>query len=305
MWKYILFLVAIHTLGRLPLRAGYALAQVVGRLAYRLSPSSRRNVLSNLRHVMGKDTPKRDVRAAARRVFVNVAKYYIDLVRMPHVTLEDFYRKRLRYYGFDEHMLPAVAAGKGVIAISAHLGNPELGVQGMLPRGVKVFALTEPLEPPRLSRLVDSLRAAWGHSFAPVGFAAVRRTIQTLREGGVVALMGDRDIEGPTARLPFFGEETTIPTGPIELALRTGATVIPSFCVRTEQGGINAYLEEPLEMERTGDMERDIRVNTLRFLARVERRVREHPDQWVVLESIWDGTPSRPESPPVAVEEEV
>jgi KDO2-lipid IV(A) lauroyltransferase len=117
--------------------------------------------------------------------------------------------------------------------------------------------------------------------------------------------MGDRDIEGPKARLPFFGEEATIPTGPIELALRTGATVIPSFCIRTEQGGINAYLEEPLEMERTGDMERDIRVNTLRFLARVERRLREHPDQWVVLESIWDGAPPRLESPPVATEEEV
>ena len=301
MWKYILFLVAIHTLGRLPLRAGYAIAQVAGRLVYRLSPGSQRNVISNLRHVMGKDAPERDVRAAARKVFVNVAKYYVDLVRMPHMAVEDFYRKRLRYFGFDEYILPAVAAGNGVIAISAHLGNPELGVQGMLPRGVKVFALTEPLNPPKLSRLVDSLRAQGGHSFAPVGFGGVRRTIQTLREGGVVALMGDRDIEGPKARLPFFGEEASIPTGPIEVALRTGATVIPSFCIRTEQGGINAYLEEPLEMERTGDMERDVRVNTLRFLARLERRLREHPDQWVVLESIWDGTPARTERDSVAV----
>jgi KDO2-lipid IV(A) lauroyltransferase len=304
MWKYLLFLIAIHTLGHLPLRAGYAIAQVAGRLVFWLSPGSRRNVMSNLRHVMGKEAPERDVRAAARKVFVNVAKYYVDLVRMPHMAVDDFYRKRLRYYGFDEYLLPAVAEGKGVIAMSAHLGNPELGVQGMLPRGVKVFALTEPLEPPKLSRLVDSLRASGGHSFAPVGFGAVRRTIQTLREGGVVALMGDRDIEGPKARLPFFGEEATIPTGPIEVALRTGATVIPSFCLRTEQGGINAYLEEPLEMERTGDLERDVRVNTLRFLARLERRLREHPDQWVVLESIWDGTPARPESPAVAVGEE-
>ncbi len=301
MWKYILFLIAIHTLGRLPLGAGYAVAQLVGRLVYWLSPGRRRDVINNLRHVMGREAPDKEVRAAARNVFVNVAKNYVDLVRIPFMDVDDFYRRRLRYYGFDEHVLPAVAAGKGVIVISGHLGNPELGAQGMLPRGVKVFALTEPLQPARLSRLVDSLRASKGHSIAPVGFAGVRRAIQTLRQGGVLALMGDRDIEGPKASLPFFREEAMIPTGPIELALRSGATVIPSFCVRTEQGGIEAYLEEPLELERTGDMERDTRTNTLRFLARLERRLREHPDQWVVLESIWDEGPTRSERPPAAV----
>lgn len=304
MWKYILFLIAIQTLGRLPLRVGYAVAQIVGRLVYWLSPARRRDVINNLRHVMGRETPEKQVRAAARKVFANVAKYYVDLVRMPHMDVDDFYRRRLRYHGFDEHVLPAVAAGKGVIVISGHLGNPELGAQGMLPRGVKVFALTEPLKPARLSRLVDSLRACKGHSVAPVGFAGVRRAIQTLRQGGVVALMGDRDIEGPKASLPFFGEEAMIPTGPIEVALRTGATVIPSFCLRTEQGGIDAYLEEPLDLDRTGDMEKDIRTNTLRFLARLEHRLREHPDQWVVLESIWDGGPAPSKRPPVAAGEE-
>jgi len=301
MWKYILFLAAIHTLGRLPLRVGYAVAEVAGRLVYWLSAGHRRDVINNLRHVMGGDARDGEVRAAARKVFVNVAKYYVDLVRMPFMDLDDFFQRRLRYYGFDEHVLPAVAAGKGVIALSGHLGNPELGAQGMLPKGVKVFALTEPLQPAKLSRLVDSLRACKGHSVAPVGFAGVRRVIQTLRQGGVVALMGDRDIEGPKASLPFFGEEAMIPTGPIEVALRTGATVIPSFCIRTEQGGIDAYLEEPLELERTGDMERDIRANTLRFLARLEHRLRDHPDQWVVLESIWDGEPAPSERPPAAV----
>ncbi len=303
MWKYILFLIAIHTLGRLPLRVGYAVAQIAGRLVYWLSPARRRDVINNLRHVMGREAPDREVRAAARKVFVNVAKYYVDLVRMPYMDVDDFYRRRLRYHGFDEHVLPAVAAGKGVIVVSGHLGNPELGAQGMLPRGVKVFALTEPLRPARLSRLVDSLRACKGHSVAPVGFAGVRRAIQTLRQGGVVALMGDRDIEGPKASLPFFGEEALIPTGPIEVALRTGATVIPSFCIRTKQGGIDAYLEEPLEMERTGDMERDARTNTLRFLSRLERHLRDHPDQWVVLESIWDRETAPSARPPVAAEE--
>jgi KDO2-lipid IV(A) lauroyltransferase len=184
------------------------------------------------------------------------------------------------------------------------MGNPELAVQGMLPRGVKAFALTEPLQPPRLSRLVDRLRASKGNVFAPVGFAGVKQAIKTIRAGGVVALMGDRDIEGPRASLPFFGEEALMPVGPIEVALRTGATLLPCFTIRTRDGNIEAFVEERLELQRTGDMEADAHAGALLFLQRLERRLREHPDQWVVLESIWDGGTAGSEPAPVAVGEE-
>lgn len=289
MWKYFVFLIAVSIIGRLPLGAGYAIAEALGRVAYLVSSGSRRNVIGNLRHVMGPQTPERRLRAAAIRIFVNVAKYYVDLARMPHMDLDQFCEERFRYHGFEENVLPAIAEGRGVIVIGVHLGNPELCVQGLLPRGVKVLALTESLKPARLSRMVDSLRSSKGHTFVPVGVAGARLTIQRLRQGGVVCLMGDRDIAGPKALLPFFGEETWVPTGPIELALRTGAVVLPSFCIRSKGGTLDAYTEKPLELESTGDMERDVRTGTLRFLERVEPRIRANPDQWVVLESVWDG----------------
>jgi len=304
MWKYLLFLIAIQTIGRLPLRLGYAIADLAGRLAYRLVSGNRRNVISNLRRAMGAEAPEREVEAAARKVFVNVAKYYVDLVRMPHMDLDGFYKKRFRHYGFDEYLLTAVAEGKGVVLLSAHLGNPELAVQGMLPRGVKAFALTEPLQPPRLSRLVDRLRASKGNVFAPVGFAGVKQAMRTIREGGVVALMGDRDIEGPRASLPFFGEEALMPVGPIEVALRTGAPLLPCFSVRGAGGKLEAYVEERLPLERTGDMEADARAGALLFLRRLEPRIREHPDQWIVLESLWDGAPAGSEPAAIPVAEE-
>jgi lauroyl/myristoyl acyltransferase len=303
MLKYLLFQLGIQTLGRLPLRLGYALAEVIGRVAYFVSSGSRRSVIDNLTQVMGGNAGPAAVRAAARRVFVNVAKYYVDLVRMPRMDLQDFFDRRFHYEGFDEYLLPAVAQGKGVIVLSLHLGNPELAVQGMLPRGVSVFALTEPLEPERLHKLVDSLRASKGHTFAPVGYGGVKEAVRTLRRGGVVCLMGDRDIKGPKARLPFFGEETLVPTGPIEMALRSGATLIPSHSRRTGADRIEAYLDPPMELERTGDTERDVLTNTRAFLAWAETKIREHPDQWVVLESIWDHPQAAEERPAVAAAE--
>lgn len=300
MLKYLLFQLSLHTLAYLPVRALYPLVCFIAGLVYLLARGPRRNVLDNLRHVMGPDAPASTLRSAARQVFRNVALYYADLIRMPRMDLEDFFARRLRYHGFDENLMPAVRSGSGVIILSVHYGNPELGVQGLLPGGVKVFAVTEPLVPPRLSRLVDRLRASHGHEFAPVGVGSVKRVIRTLKSGGVVALMGDRDVEGPRASLPFFGVEAMMPTGPIEVALRTGATVIPAFSRRVPPDRIDAYLEEPLELERTGDMEHDARVNTLRFLERVERRLREDPGQWAVLEAIWQTPEAAPAPPPIA-----
>ncbi|MBI1885286.1 MAG: lysophospholipid acyltransferase family protein [Chloroflexi bacterium] len=288
MWKYILFQIVLHSLAYLPTRPLYRFVEFVADMVYLTFPRIRRNVWDNMRHVLGPDAPESEVRKAARQVFRNVAKYYADLIRLPHMDLDDFYDRRLTYHGFDENVLPAIKPGKGVILISGHFGNPELAVQGILPRGVKAFALTEPLSPPRLSRLVDALRSYHGHAFVPVNMANVKAAVRIIRSGGVVALMCDRDIEGPKALLPFFGEETYMPTGPIEVAIRTGATVIPVFCYRREFDKIEAFLEKPLEMDLSGDMKHNVRASAIRFLERFEKHLRQDPGQWIVFESIWD-----------------
>lgn len=288
MWRYLLFQIGIHTLGRLPLPILYRIVSALADVLYLLLPGYRANVWDNMRHVLGPAASKGQIRRLARQVFRNVGKYYADLIRMPRLDLEDFSQRRFRYTGFDENLIPALGAGKGAILVGAHFGNPELAVQGVLQRGIRVFALTEPLKPTRLSRLMDGLRSYHGHAFRPVSVANVKTAFRTLKAGGVVALMMDRDIQGPRARLPFCGQETLMPTGPVEMAMRTGAPLIPAFCFRREPAKIEAVIEEPLELASSGDFEADVRTNTLRLLARFERHLRAEPEQWLVLERIWE-----------------
>ncbi|MEO6198055.1 MAG: hypothetical protein ABIP58_08110, partial [Dehalococcoidia bacterium] len=101
-------------------------------------------------------------------------------------------------------------------------------------------------------------------------------------------LMGDRDIEGPRMKLPFFGVDTWMPTGPVEVGLRTGAAIFPSFCVRRRRYGIDAYLEEEIIIERTDDLQADVRAAMLKYIERLEWWLRKEPDQWAVFERIWD-----------------
>jgi KDO2-lipid IV(A) lauroyltransferase len=284
--RYWIFWFVFNVLGRLPLHAIYAIADGVAWAGYRTASGSRANVLNNLRHVMPAETPATEVESAARQVFRNAAYYYADMAYMPRLSPRKFFEERLTAHGIDELLRPAIATGRGVIMLSAHFGNPEIVGQGLIPLGIKVLALTEPLDPPRLSRLMDQRRSSHGHEFAAVGVGSVKRVLKTLKRGGVVVLMGDRDIKGPRQKLPFLGCDTWMPTGPFEVAVRTGAIVIPSFSYRRREK-FEALMEEPLDIKNTGDLEADARDGALQFLARFERHLRKEPGQWAVLERVW------------------
>lgn len=287
MWKYLLVLLSVRLLGRLPLRVLYGMAAVAGDLVYVLAVPLRHNVWDNMRHVMGPDTPKKELRRAAREVFRNAFRYYADLIHMPRMSLDHFFHQRLTYHGFDEYVLPAILEGKGVIITGAHFANPELAVQGLLGRRVKVVALTEPLHPPALSRLLDSQRASKGHTFLPVSLASVKTVIRTVKGGGVVALLFDRDIEGKSIRVPFCGTPARVPVGAVELAMRTGANLIPTFPYRRGHDSIEAFFEPPLELVNAGNHDSDLKENVRRLLERFEPHLRRDPGQWAVLEAVW------------------
>ena len=294
MLKYLIFWFAFRVLGRLPLPLLYGIAEMVGRLGYALAPGPRRNVWDNLRHVMP-DAPKSRLRQTAKAVFRNVAYYYADLAQLPRMNIDQFFRERLIYTGIEEYIRSNIAKGRGVVMLSAHVGNAEMAGQSLVPLKIPCFAVTEAVKPARLSRMLNSIRKTHGVEVMPVGVPSAKRIMRTLRDGGTVALMGDRDIHGPKMLLPFFGEETWMPTGPIEVALRTGAAIVPAFSSRHGRYVIEANAQAPIEIERTDDLQADVRTAMLEYISRLEARLRAEPDQWMVLERIWDAERREPQ----------
>ena len=288
MWKYLLLLLSVYLLGWLPARVLYGLANLTGELAYVLFVRVRHNVWDNMRHVMGPATPKAELRRAARQVFRNIARYYVDLIYRPRLDVQRLYARQLAHYGLEENLLAPLKQGKGVILVSGHFGDAELVVQGLLPLGVKAIALTEPLEPPALSRLVHRLRSSAGHTFLPVSLSNVKAALRYLKAGGLVALMCDRDIEGRSLRVPFCGAPAGMPVGAVELATRTGAALVPVFSHRRNGNHHDVFAEPPVELARTGDPQADLKTNVRRLLERFEPHLRSDPGQWTVLEAVWE-----------------
>jgi KDO2-lipid IV(A) lauroyltransferase len=286
MWKYIALLVVYKTLAWLPVRPAYAIARAVADLSYPFQGRSRRYVKDNMRHVLGPGASEKEVSRAAREVFRNITRYYADLIRLPRIDPHHLLEQDLNVHGL-ENLKNALAQGKGVVLVSAHYGNTELTVQALAAVDIYAYVLTEPLQPRQLSDLTHRLRSTHGHIYQPVGMSSVKGALRYLRQGKLVAILCDRDIQKTGQLLPLCGCPARFPVGAAMLAVRTGAQVVPAFSQRRGPGRNEVWIEPPLSLERTGDEEHDVRAITEKILARFEEYLRRDPGQWTVLEPVW------------------
>jgi KDO2-lipid IV(A) lauroyltransferase len=291
-WKYYVLKLAYILLGRLSLPTLYGIAHFFGDGAYFFRRKARRGVIANMRQVMGPVASEREVRRAAREAFRNAARYYADLIHIPHMDAEKFLREQLDLEG-TECLKQSQESGRGAVIVSAHFGSPEMAVQGLAAAGYKIFALTEPREK-RMSDFLRWLRSYHGHEYREVSFGGIKESVRRLRHGGLVALFFDRDVGGTGVPMQFCGAETSIPLGAVDLALRTGADLIPAWAWRIDGFRFHARVGPPLELVRTGDFDKDVRLNAERLLALFEGHLRAYPGQWAVLEPIWEKPKRKP-----------
>ncbi|HWO73619.1 MAG TPA: lysophospholipid acyltransferase family protein, partial [Dehalococcoidia bacterium] len=243
--------------------------------------------------------PEAEVRRNAREVFRNVARYYVDLIRLPLTPPQTLLEEQVRIHGL-ENLTEPMKQGRGVVVVTAHFGNPEVAVQVGPLLGIDVLVLAEPLRPPMFARLMRQIRGTFGPRYMDVGFGAIAEALRHLRAGGCLAITCDRDIQGRGALLPFFGVLTRMPTGAIDIALRTNALVVPGYCLRAPDSCFDIHFEEPLDLVVTGDRKRDEIENTKALLKRVEGWIRAHPGQWMPLERIWKPLDRRQAPPPAS-----
>lgn len=268
--------------GRFP-AVCYWLAGPLGWLTFPLARGARRNLEANLLPVCGGDAQR--ARREALRAWQNVGRYWIDLCSMPYRSMAWFARDHVRIV--NPERLAVLEERGPVLAVSAHTGNAELVVQALDFRGREFAALVEALQPPRFGREVLRLRTAGGGRFYPVGFAGVRACLEVLQDGGLVGLMGDRDIRGRGVCVELFGRPVRLPEGPWEIARRTGARVVPVFTVRERADHFALFVEPWFTVARTGKAADDIREAAQRWAKLLEAHLQRDPGQWTVLEDYW------------------
>lgn len=270
----------------LPRALSEPLAETTYAAVSKLSEERRLLVTRNLRRVRGPDFDGPELESALRTTFESYGRYWVDSFRLPRVTPTgiDF------GFAFDgvEHIARNLAAGRGVINVLPHLGGWEWAAFWLTAvMGYQVTAVVEPIEPPELFDFFADFRTSLGMHIVPLGPHAGKAVLKALRDGHVVALLCDRDIEGTGVEVDFFGERTTLPAGPATLALRTGAALLPT-AVYFRGSGHHALVEPPLTVERQGKRLREDIVRVTQDIAvALEGLIALAPDQWHLQQPNW------------------
>jgi len=270
--------------GRLPAKAGYWLASQMGWLFYHLSPRLRLTLEDNIRHVVGPGVDDEQVDALVRQACVHILKGHYDLFRLGHITSQEI-GERLHVEGW-ENLDGALELGKGAIIFSAHLGNVDLVMQFATLRGIRAVAPVQRIEPERLFQYTLGLRTSHGIRLLPNDGPMIG-LVRALKGGDVIGLAADRDVADSSVEIDFFGVPTHLPDGPVRLALRTGAPLVPAFAIRLPDNSFQVVIEPPLDLRRTGDREADVRAGMRLVVAAMEQRIVQHPEQWLVAQRIW------------------
>jgi len=231
-------------------------------------------------------------RRLVREVFDNYARYYVESFKLPSLTAKEV-RDGIVLPGYDEHLAPALEAGKGAIVALPHLGGWEWAGRWFTDRGLPMTVVVEPLEPPELFEWFASLRRSFGMTVVPLGPDAGGAVLRALANNEVVCLLSDRFISGASTEVEFFGERTLLPAGPATLSLRTGAPLIPA-AVYFRGRGHEAVVRPALPNERRGKLRDDVQRLTQLLAAELEFLIRRAPEQWHLLQPNWPSDPGYP-----------
>ncbi len=275
------FLVARTLAGLLSEKAAAGLGGYLGDLFALLGRRRQRILRFNLEHALGElsaDERKRLERQVARH-FGRVA---LDALRVRRLE-PDRLLAAVKVVG-RENLEGALAGGRGALLLSAHFGSWEVAalVAGLLlPRGLAV--VNRPLDNPLLEAELERFRSRFGNR--SLGKRSVARDIlRELKEGGAVGILIDqRPSAADGVAVPFFGWPT--PTHPIiaQLALRTGAPVVPIWGLWDSPGRYTVRFDPPLQAA-PGEDEASL---TARLVAAIEAIIRERPEQWLWYHDRW------------------
>jgi lauroyl/myristoyl acyltransferase len=223
-------------------------------------------------------------------VYKNYSYYLIDLLYLSHGS------SRAREYRTTvtggENLYQALNQGRGVVLLTSHLGNWEMGGEAIGATGRKIHLVYAPdssaIFEQQRNRLRDGTHVV-GVPLKPGDLISLK-LYRLLEQGELVALQGDRLQFDRGISVSFFGSPATFPQGAVRLAQLSGSPVVPIFIPLKGYKTYEIIIEAPLIM----DPDKPVKDNLAKLLAVFERRIGQYKTQWYMFMPFWDSDQERP-----------
>lgn len=283
-WSYQFSLAAARIM---PLSFLHFVTRNIAILWHWIDKAAVRQVESNLLRVIGSNPA--ELHKASKELFFNYAAYLADWARFIAVDTSGVFSFLNKIDGKD-NFKEAHAKGKGIIILTAHLGNWELGGLVFTHSGMPFNVVTAKDDAGAIAKIRTKVRAL--HNIKTITIEEnpffLIDIVNALKRNESVAMLVDRCEKNNGVLVDFFGEKTFFPRGPVLLAKATGAVVMPALIVLDNNNKYKAVLDSPIEMEWSQDEERDICVNAAKIANVFEQYIRAYPTQWFNFSAIWD-----------------
>ena len=262
-----------------------SIGKILGMLVYFVDLRHRRIVRRNLQFVHPEWSQDR-IQKLSKRVFENLGVTLLEICQMTSFSREDILRK-VRIRGKD-NLLNAIKNPKGVILISAHIGNWEMAHQSISCYLQKSLVLVaRELQSKAFDQWILKLRARFGNTIIYKEGALPEMT-RTLRQGKVLGLLIDQETKrSEGVDVTFFDRTVSATPSAALLAIRCKSPVLPVFCIREADSRLTLVVDPPLTMKRTGGLRADLKTNTQIMTSAIERAVRAYPEQWFWFHKRW------------------
>jgi KDO2-lipid IV(A) lauroyltransferase len=255
-----------------------------GLIAYRLDKKHRIRTHANLKIAFPEWSP-----AAWDEGARNVYRHF-------GILASDFFRTRIRSnqevldnveVTGTENLEAAESLGPGIIALTAHLGNWERFAQYCTGTGRAITVVARDANDGALQQKVLTMREATGVKVLSRGSAATA-LLRELKRGGLVGILPDQNAS--ECFVPFFGQPCGTVLGPAKLHLRTGAALLPAYCVRVGVGKYRVIILPAINLDRA---EQDPERLTAAANFALESVIRQFPSQYLWMHDRWKSARQR------------
>ena len=284
---------SVAALRRLSFRRASAIGERIGVLGYRPF-GIRRAVVERQVGAAFPGLTEPEVARIARASYASLGRTTIETALLPTYSREEVIELVERTDGW-EHVEQALAQGRGLMVVTGHLGNWELGGSYVAARGIPLEAVARRMENPLFDAYLNETRRRIGMTVIHDA-DAVRRVPRAMREHHAVAFLVDQGAVGLASTwVPFFGRYAKTPRGPAVFALRLKTPLLFACSLRQPDGRFVIHFE-PVPVETTGTLDADVDRIVASYTSTLERWVRRAPEQYFWHHRRWKH--QRPGTPP-------
>ncbi|HKY08633.1 MAG TPA: lysophospholipid acyltransferase family protein [Candidatus Binatia bacterium] len=276
--------------GLLPLLPGWLVSfftRLLARAAFFLLPAYRKRMEENVAASFGDAISLQEKSDLVWAAWLSFARGVLDTTQVMHYSRECIL-STVALEG-EEHVRCALEQGKGVLALSAHLGSFTMIGARLAAAGFPFSVVVKQPADERFARLIDAYRERIGIQTisAKPRREAVRAILKALRRNHIVLVIADEFKSGDVV-VDFLGLKVPAPRGPATLALRTGAITLPMFVTRQPDDSLKLSVGPPITPVECPDLEQSVVATTALYTRHIEAAIRQTPGQWN-----WLGLPRR------------